>query len=572
MYRLTYRMTLMSPVVMASTSGDRNMVTTKKFIPGTSVLGMAARRFITRHHLSGKEIYRNEKFCRWFLEGHIHISNAYIVSQDEFHREYVHFPVPVSIRKEKKGDAVFDLLFVAEDFDEQTISLNKFGTLEPHFMLTENTLTDLKEAIPAEILKQLDEVEDQEYDSAEKFLAAIRAEIGEAETARYKTLFLKHGYKRSLLRTKDVSTTLNFHHARDREKGIAKERFFFTYESILPEQIFEGHLSGEEAELQRLTEDCGTSWDGFVGKSKNAQYGKVKFEFLSNTPRPYHIRLESGQEVTLTLLSDTIIYNEHGFSTTDLSSLERYLKGAKIIPKKAFVKKGVAEAFVGEWRFKTPSERCFAAGSAFRLRISEQDIPTLSELQTHGIGERTHEGFGMCMFDWQIRKKLEERVEKPQENDSSERPLSPMPDTTRAILKTLAQKSFLKQTELLALEDQKAFENAPSMLSSSLIGRLETMVKNMELSRLRDMLKSSLRKSAKDKLERCHNKKKTLLHFLSTEAISVVRILKQPKNANLAQICQEIGFDHLHDPALEREVSRCYYETFFAMMRKRINT
>ena len=71
-------------------------------------------------------------------------------------------------------------------------------------------------------------------------------------------------------------------------------------------------------------------------------------------------------------------------------------KGVKVL--KAFAKAGQAESFVGKWGLKKPLETCLLAGSCFLLDISDAEISKLIELERFGLGEKTNEGFGKCIF------------------------------------------------------------------------------------------------------------------------------------------------------------------------------
>ncbi|RLC13385.1 MAG: hypothetical protein DRI57_16310, partial [Deltaproteobacteria bacterium] len=61
---MRYRITNLAPLVISAKFGDRNMVTTEKYIPGTSVLGLLAKQVITKKNLSDKA-HENEDFCNW---------------------------------------------------------------------------------------------------------------------------------------------------------------------------------------------------------------------------------------------------------------------------------------------------------------------------------------------------------------------------------------------------------------------------------------------------------------------------------------------------------------------------
>ncbi len=51
---------------------------------------------------------------------------------------------------------------------------------------------------------------------------------------------------------KEVNVSLNFHHGRDREKGIPAENVIFNYESVSSGQSFEGLVRGSEKDLSEL--------------------------------------------------------------------------------------------------------------------------------------------------------------------------------------------------------------------------------------------------------------------------------------------------------------------------------
>ena len=329
MHQLTYRIKNLSPLVLSAKYGDMNMVSTEKYIPGTSVLGILAKQYLIKQEINDSA-HEDINFYNWFLLGNLKITNAYTLSQDQNNNDRIFFPAPFSIQKEKTSTNVIDLLFIEEMDDTPRKPINSFCYLDG-----------------------------------------------------------------GNLQIRDVETSLNFHHARDREKGISKEGQIFNYESIAPNQLFEGQIIGAEDDLKTLISQCGTKWKSSVGRSKNAQYGQVTFELQASELKPFNPAINPQKEISLTLLSNTIIYNENGFATTNVADLEKYL-GLPI--KKAFIKTGNVENFIRIWRLKKPSEACFMAGSVFLLDISAGSPEQLLVFQKSGIGERTHEGFGQCCF------------------------------------------------------------------------------------------------------------------------------------------------------------------------------
>jgi len=501
MYQLRYRITNLAPLVISAKFGDKNMVTTERYIPGTSVLGLLAKQVITKKTLSDKA-HEDKNFHKWFLAGNLKISNAYVVSKDKRGKETFHYPIPLSIQKEKKGEQIYDLLHVDdEDFEEQTRSINQFCKLDE-----------------------------------------------------------------DMIHLKDVETTINFHHARNRDTGVSEEGRIFNYEAISPNQTFRGEILGSETDLQNLANACEKKqWTAYIGRSRNAQYGKVRFELTDESPVPYQEPEADwdDEEISLTLLSDTIIYNESGFSTTDANVLQNLL-GVEI--KNAFIRKGEVENFVGVWGLKKPSETCFLAGSAFLLKISEDDKTRLSEFQKNGIGERTHEGFGKCRFGWQVKEKLNKGEDILPD---LQKPKGAVPNKIRDILKTLIRNAIRSEVDLTALREQKEFISK-KLPSNALIGRLEAIIKNKSQSEFaEDLDEVKKRKPARDALERCIDKEQTLLEFLTEKKVSVQSILKKASNGNIVNLCGEIDYAPESDDELSGELYQKYFSTFFSSMRKR---
>ncbi len=469
MQQLRYQIKNLAPIILSARSGDTNMVGTLQYIPGTSVLGMIAARFLNQKNITSEAASSSNEFHHFFLAGDICFGNAFAVFKDEKGKEYVHFPTPHSIQKEKRGEQIYDLLLMNEEPEEQTKAIRCFCHLDD-----EN------------------------------------------------------------IAFTEVETGLNFHHARDRETGISKDAIIFNYESIAEGQTFQGVIKGSAEALQNLAAVCGSTWTGYIGRSKNAQYGKISFEFIDKNPQPVSDKVTSDTEISLTLLSDTILYNENGFSTTDPCVLEKYL-GVKI--SKFFIRQEDAETFVSVWRMKKPSETCFQAGSCFLLEVSDEaDLTRLAELQKTGVGERTHEGFGQCILGWQTEDELTETILKKPE---IQKPTAQMPQTAKNILKTLIQNAVRKQVALDAMSDMGQFKK--KLPSPSLIGRLNAMSAQLDREKFVESL-GKLRRSAADKLKDCRNNEKNLMDFLTDKTVSAKEMFQKSKFPNVLELCGEIGY------------------------------
>lgn len=514
MHKVTYRITTLSPALFVMNVGDTNMVATREYIPGSVVMGIFAGEFIKKNSL-GSNAHTNSTFYQWFLKGDVRFTNAYIVSQDERGNFQKYFFIPLSIKHQKDDENTFyDLFFPDEDTVRQHVYKVGFGRMEGN-----------------------------------------------------------------ILYRQQVKKSLNFHHQRDPEKGTVKEGMIFNYESMDAHQTFEGNILGSCEALKDILALFPKEQVAYIGRSRNAQYGKIRFEFISKEPEDFDseidgftantLEIENG-EISLTLLSNTIIYNDNGLSTTEVKELERLFKnelGNTVAVKKAFIKADEVENFVSVWRLRKPSEVCFKAGSCFLLEgILPEHKEKLLELQRNGIGERRGEGFGRIIFGWQSRSK-DIFTSKKADEKKPERPKTVIPNKTLEIVRTIADDFLRKKAALDALKEARNFviENQKETLKS-LIGRLEAMVKNLSKTEFRNALENDLRKTAKDKLESCKGRDETLFNFLKKKDISSEDILNQ--TTEVKKLYEEPGFEYKKDPGVDDELYRIYFQTFFSEMRR----
>ncbi len=503
MYQLKYRIQALGPLVLSARHGDGNMIETLKFIPGRTVLGMLASRFIRKNNIKPSDACKNEKFHDFFLKGHISFHNAYICRKDDRGDFHGFFPAPLSLHKKKRDNdhKLYDLL-ICEDMPEtQTKFIEGFCRIE------EDTVS-----------------------------------------------------------IADVETSLNFHHMRDPETGMSAEGIIFNYQSIAKDQIFQGEIIGSKEDLQHLKDICQTGWTGYAGRSRNAQYGRVRFEFDQDGPVPVAVS-PPGAENSITLLSPAIFYNENGFASTDKSVVETYI-GAKI--EKMFAAPEEMETFVGVWRLKRPSEACFRAGTCFLLKPLSGDIKNkIAEMQKTGIGERVNEGFGQFCYGLQQAEEL--TLRSPRE-ELFEKPDSSVPQTVKNLIKTLARESIRKQIIINAMEDERGFEpesaNTGKLPSSSLIARLRQMAANLDHQKFVKAVES-LNKSALDQLNACRNRKMTLKTFLTEKNVSLKDVFKTTTGSKIKKLCGETGCNPAGKEGwFEKELHHLYFTTFFSVMRK----
>ena len=366
--------------------------------------------------------------------------------------------------------------------------------------------------------------------------------------------------------TETIKKSLNFHHQTDRRTGTPEEGIIFNYESIDKGQTFEGIIIGDG--LSELPSILNKEHIAFLGRSRGAQYGKAKIELLdSDSSHVHDIEVDSDGTI-MTMLSDTIIYNDCGFATTDFNTLESLLKekiGSHIKIERAFIKSEDVETFVSVWRLRSPCETAFAAGSCFLIKgLEEKDRDALIKLQEEGIGERRTDGFGAVAFGLQ-RENILNRREKGSKKKQT-KPDIPIPSKAQDIIKDVLKNHIRKHIEFTAINEAKGFKNLPS---KSLIGKLELMVRNMSRAEFVKTLED-LRKPAKHKLERCNNGRKSLLDFLKDRDsdVRVEKVLKKSEMAKIKKLSNAINISLQGDNSFEIELYQTYFRVFFSVMRK----
>jgi len=503
MQAIRYRITSLSPLLFASNTGDPNMVATLDYIPGTCLRGMLANEYIKRKKIE-TEAHKDHTFYRWFLKGELKITNAYIV-QEKGNKIHRLLPIPLSIQREKGEERLaYDLLLQNEEFDKLTVGIGGYGRLE--------------------------------------------------DGAIY---------------IKSVKKSLNFHHARDRERGVSKKGHIFNYESIDEGQTFEGFIIGNSEDLKEFTSII-KGGIYYLGRSRNNQYGKIKFEIISNDPEYFEseidLKKEQEDKIILTLLSDTIIYNKFGYSTTDIKDFEEELKrklnDSNIKINKAFIKQTEEEGFISVWKLKTLSEVCFKAGSCFLLEVNDKDIiKRLQELQKTGIGIRTHEGFGRFVIGWQNQNELS--IYEAKDEIKLDKPAETVPQIVKDLVHNIIKEYLKKYIQTEAIEEAGDFTNLPS---KSLLAKLEGSVKKDDF---KNLLKN-LKKTAKEKLEKCRNKDTDLYEFLMNFSINIKEKIRNI--VNMENLCNEISYQPEGDQEIQRELEKTYLITFLSTMRKKGET
>lgn len=358
----------------------------------------------------------------------------------------------------------------------------------------------------------------------------------------------------------EVKKITNFHNS-------IKEDQLFHYSAIQKNQIFQGEISGDKDILNKFIEIFGSKSESRIGRSKTSQYSNIEIDLkdIDNVNLP-----NVKNSCVITLVSDLIIYNKNGFSSTKIEDLEEYI-GFKI--NKSFIKIDSVENFVGVWGLRKPSENCFLAGSSFEITFkNEGEKIKIKQFFESGLGERTNEGYGRFLVNYQTNEELTLREYtfkniKPKNNPNIQ---------SIEIVKFSIKKYLIEKVNLKALLDMDKF--SPT-LTNSLLGRLNLILNGSKDDKGNKSISifikkiEELKKNALDKLEASNNKRNTLLEHIELfeKTLDIKKLLENYMIDKVEKISKSINYDIFNDPNLKDELIFVYLNTFFSGMIKKNN-
>lgn len=503
---IKYQIRTLDPIIISSESGNQFMVPTKDYIPGINILGALAANYIQQKNLG---IYFSQSkpddanFLDWFINGKVSFSNAYKIDKIN-DNNFVTFPIPFSVQYVKNDESkILDLLY--EESETQTKPFNGFGLLKD-FRL----------------------------------------------------------YKTKIKKFTDP------HHERNYATGAPKQNVFFNYESIEANQTFEGTIYGDDNCIREFYKQFSELNQIKIGRSKTSEYGKVQLSLTQpENKSDDNIVLTEDETISLTFLSNVILYNENGFASGSIKDIERYLKekiSQDIGIEKAFLRTEEIENYVSVWKLKKPSEVSFQAGSCLLLKVKASDIEAIKKLQSEGIGERKHEGFGQIVFGLQRIKITKAEFDQPKYL----KPESEAPALVKDKTFKIAEEYLKKISAVEALKIVSAnSKGLNKKISSSQIGKLEGICRISDSDNSFKEKINSLRKISKEKLISCSFAKSNLLDFLTKENILNNPNIKK-EITKMEELFSDVGIELTKVGEITSQLYSAYYLTLFAAMRKAI--
>jgi CRISPR-associated protein Csx10 len=334
----SYSLELLEPVISAQRSGKP--FGTEDYIFGSAVLGAFAVKYIEKFIPNRNEAYKDKNFRRIFLEGGVKFSASM-----PWVNGFVYYPAPSVLRTDKSGKRLFDES--AEAYDD----------------------------------KKHDKSDDDKKNPICKRLGG----------------FIKVDENRAV--TKLSPTKITFpHHARPKDRSIAhateNDGSFYTYEALSVGQTFIGNVTGNAEDISILADLFADDSILQLGRSRTAQYGKVKISSASVSLSANLMPLCNGDTFRLVVVTPIILDDGNGINKTDINLLCDSL-GYDFEIVRSACSETVVSGYYGKWLLPRRQERAIAEGSTVVLKYTGGG----TTLDLNYIGKRTGEGFGQIRLE-----------------------------------------------------------------------------------------------------------------------------------------------------------------------------
>jgi CRISPR-associated protein Csx10 len=447
MRTITFLLHTQQPILATSLQGDPNSDVSYPYIPGSMIRGVLISRYQKLYSPSETNILENDNVKRLFFNATTRYLNAYLFDRERLKRT---LPVPMCLYKDKiKG------LENVCDFSQIKV-INRPDNFSP---------------------KRLEE----------SFCIV-----------EYGSLLLYSEKRR-----------INIHNQRNRQKGkgIEGSGAVFRYDAIDTGQTFQAVVicdHNEDAEIiQSLLQGKNSEFlDVWLGGSQSAGYGHVKVELLTDEydsdewdelKISYEERSDRHKNLTITLLSDTILRDEWGQPSSNPERFTELISSALSIELKhidTYASSKVVGGFNRKWGLPLPQTPALAAGSVFVFEIPQTQLKSqqVRNLEVQGIGERRAEGFGRIALNWlpENDSLYAEKVNLNLNIDVANFSIS-SPQEVKDLGKTIAQRILRQKLDELLLEEVSP--NTPSNISQ---------ISNSQLSRLMILARQALTASSPD--------------------------------------------------------------------------
>ena len=460
---LRYRLTLTEAAVIPVSDGDPNTVVTRHDIPGNHLWGAAAWHYLNQ----AKHTPTDEAFRHAFLDGGLRFLAAYPEAYDpeEFDEPLQRtIPIPHSIRELKE----------------------------------DGTLVDFVEPL-----------EEKEKKKPKKRINRRHAKILPEN-----------------LETLNVEIERNYHNARanNRQMGralgaeVPDGGTFFRYEAIQAGQSFQGAILGSDQNLENLQAWLKEMDSIRLGRSRGAQYGEAKFEWIGDVQKltglvewagfiPVQERPNLANRLIITTLSPLLAVNDNGHPDTRFpkSELAELLEVdvSKLKLQFSYTRTEMIGGYHTHLRLPRQQFPAIAAGSVFEFELPQcVSNMCLSQLEQNGLGMRKAEGYGRIAVNRQhnlgLTGRRETQLDGSDKVDGRHVSDPKMPQDLQDLLQGVVRKRCAEgmQEHAKGITEQLGQKN--QIPSNALLGRLRLFLRqdlpNVSLERLRNPAKDQLTK------------------------------------------------------------------------------
>ncbi len=281
MKSLKYRIKLTAPTIISGSSGDSVTNSCLSYIPGTTILGMLAGRYLQQYKA-------DSEFERLFIRGGLIFRNSYL-QKDGLN----YFPCPKNILQHKRDE--YDLLILNEDTINNTENLQNYKEVNDYVYMfddyiklqkpelcvnfhhqrnyvtgipEENVVFNYEALKPDQIFAGEIIGEEKDLQLISEFLKEKEVRIGKSKTAQYGNAIIIDSHLEDLPALKDFSTPIYLYCVSDL---ILLNEFGFPVTTVKEiEKILGVHILEAYTDIGR-TESTITAW-----KAKKPSYYTLK--------------------------------------------------------------------------------------------------------------------------------------------------------------------------------------------------------------------------------------------------------------------------------------------------------
>ncbi|MBE9120864.1 hypothetical protein IQ269_08540 [Tychonema sp. LEGE 07199] len=451
MKAITLSLKSQQPILATSFQGDPNSDVSYSYIPGSMIRGAIIGRYMRQHHLSELDLTNAEVKRLFFDANSTRYLNAYLLSYEKQPQRTL--PLPLSWFKDKDDELNDDSSITVYDFS-------------------------------------IDRGDDPETPKS----------VGEY-------FWTKKGGVVNLYKKR---RRINIHNFRDRQKGRSTDNQgeIFRYDALDAGQTFQSVILCEDGDATAIHMLLVTEPNIWLGGSQSAGYGHTKIidlEILNDWDeigKPAEDR-EGEENLSITLLSDTLLRNEWGQPVADpmliKQAVEEVLNISLPKPSNIFAGSTLIGGFNRKWGLPLPQVPALAAGSAIVFEGVEIDESQIQQLEAQGIGERREDGFGRIAVNWLQDEKFTVSLAKPSSSSTSLKK-----EGSRFLAEQMAQRLLEQKLEQYLQKEVEPL-TLQECISNSQLSRLQSVARqglsNGDFSLVISLL-NNLPSKAKNQFER----------------------------------------------------------------------